>query len=148
LVDQGYHVVLLEARGTAASAGEIYGTKRWDRDVLAASQELTRRGATAIVAGGASLGGTAAATAAPKIPNLAGLVIFSSPHQDYGAEKPEDEMDAIAAVKTVTKPSFFAVSPGDGEGDAYLNEVPALYKASGATEKHLETVEGGSTERR
>jgi|SRR5215207_1087440 len=64
LAGQGYQVVLLEARDTGASAAvDEADNKRWDRDVLAASQELTRRGATAIVAGGASLGGTAAATA-------------------------------------------------------------------------------------
>ncbi|HEY3004324.1 MAG TPA: alpha/beta fold hydrolase [Kribbellaceae bacterium] len=139
LASKGYHVLLLEQRGTGASAASE--PTHFNRDFLAAAQELTRRGATAIIAGGASLGGTAAASSAPKIPNLAGLVLFSSPRRDGdGSDK---EMDAIAAIRTVTKPSFFAASPGDASNDAYLHEVQALYKASGATEKHMETPEGG-----
>jgi len=79
LAGNGYHVVLLEARGTGASAKVSEADHfHLDRDFLAASQELTRRGATAIVAGGASQGGTAAINSAPKIPSLAGLIAFSS----------------------------------------------------------------------
>jgi pimeloyl-ACP methyl ester carboxylesterase len=140
LVSKGYNVVLLEQRGTGASAKVTdEQLKHLDRDFLAASQELTRRGATAIIAGGASQGGTAAINTAPKIPSLAGLIVFSSP-RDSDMFTPV--MDALESVKKVTKPSFFAVSPGD-MGNAFVVEVKGLYEASGATEKHYETVGGG-----
>jgi pimeloyl-ACP methyl ester carboxylesterase len=140
LASRGYNVVLLEARGTGASAKVTEGQlKHLDRDFLAAAHELTRRGATTIVAGGASQGGTAAINSAPKIPSLAGLIVFSSP-RDSDPYTPE--MDALESIKKVTKPSFFAVSPGD-MGNAFVVEVKGLYEASGATEKHYETVGGG-----
>ncbi len=140
LASKGYNVVLLEARGTGASAKVSEGEHKYlDRDFLAASQELTRRGAAAIVAGGASQGGTAAINSAPKIPSLAGLIAFSSPRDSFTSDP---EMDALESVKKVTKPSFFAVSPGD-MGNAFVVEVKGLYEASGATEKHYETVGGG-----
>jgi hypothetical protein len=140
LASRGYHVLLLEARGTGASAAVSEADyQHLDRDFLAASRELTRRGATAIVAGGASQGGTAAINSAPKIPSLAGLVVLSSP-RDANPYRPG--MDALEAIRTVTKPSFFAVSPGD-MGMAFVTEVRGLYEASGATSKQYMTVGGG-----
>lgn len=140
LAARGYHVLLFEARGTGASGPvDREHNIHLERDFLAATQELTRRGATAIVAGGASQGGTAAINSAPKIPSLAGLVALSSP-RDADPEQPG--MDALEAIRTVTKPSFFAVSPGD-MGNAFVVEVKGLYEASGAKTKYFETVGGG-----
>jgi hypothetical protein len=111
LADRGYHVMLLEARGTGASQKVSEAVHyHLDRDFLAASQELVRRGATTIIAGGASLGGTSAITSVSKIHQLAGLVVYSSP-RDYGTDQPGGGMDGIAAIKTITKASFSPSRP-------------------------------------
>jgi pimeloyl-ACP methyl ester carboxylesterase len=140
LASRGYHVMLLEARGTGASAATSEeDLHHLDLDFLAATEELTGRGATSILAGGASQGGTAAINSASRIPSLVGLVALSSPRD---SDPFHGGMDALEAVKKITKPSFFAVSPGD-MGTAFVVEVKGLYEASGATEKHYETVGGG-----
>lgn len=61
----------------------------YDLDVLAATQELNRRGATSIVAGGGVLVSAGAVLAALKIAGLAGLVLVT-PVQVLPAMKRDD----------------------------------------------------------
>jgi dienelactone hydrolase len=105
-----------------------------DRDVMAGVQELTRRGVTRIVAGGASCGGTASVVSAPRIPGFAGLVVMSSPRVCGKS------LNGLQVVRSVTKPSFFAFSPGDM---GFEPEVRGLHKASGAADKRLVIIPGG-----
>ncbi len=65
---------------------------------------------------------------------LAGVLVLSSPAQ-YGP------MDAEAAAKRVSAPSFFAVGHDD---TAFVPEVRKLYNASDAAHKQLEIVDTGN----
>lgn len=138
LAEEGYQVILWEFRDTAPSGSSAAGmSQRWDLDVLAAAQVLRERGVTEIIAMGASYGGTATAVAAPEIPELAGVVILSSPA--FGME-----IDAISAMQTVTAPAFFAVSKEDWQNapGVYQEHVEALYEACGSNRKEIHIVEG------
>jgi pimeloyl-ACP methyl ester carboxylesterase len=64
---------------------------------------------------------------------LAGVVVLSSPAQYV-------RMDAEAAAKRVTAPSFFAVAKRDV---GFVPEVQKLYAASAAARKQLELLDGG-----
>ncbi|WP_413379179.1 alpha/beta hydrolase [Paenibacillus taichungensis] len=133
LVKEGYMVILWAFRNDEPSdsvSGEA--TYRRDLDVLAAAQVLRERGATKILAMGASIGGTSTAVAAPNIPELVGLGILSSPRQ-FGVSPP---ISALEAVKKVEVPSFFAVSEEDPTG-SYYDEVKALYEASASKQKQF-----------
>ena len=79
--------------------------------------------------GGASAGGTAAQTAAAAIPrpNLAGVVVLSSPRL-FGS------MDAEQAARKVTAPSFFGVGSRD---TAFVGDMRKLDAASAAKRKQL-----------
>jgi acetyl esterase/lipase len=99
------------------------------RDVVGAERELVRRGVSRVLVGGAFAGGTAAMTAAALIRRsaLAGVVVLSAPSQLAG-------MDAEAAARRVTVPSFF----GAGSLDTpIVDEVRTLYAASASTRKKL-----------
>lgn len=127
-----------EFRDTAPSASSAAGmSQRWDLDVLAAVQVLRERGATEIIAMGASYGGTATAVAAAEIPELAGVVILSSPAYDM-------EIDAISAMESVTAPAFFAVSTQDWQNapGVYQKHVEALYEVCGSDRKEIHIVNG------
>lgn len=137
LVDQGYMIIIWEFRGLYPSGDSPAGSdlrteQRWDLDVLAAAEVLRERGATEIIAMGASDGGNAAAVAAPHIPGLVGLGILSSPARSKG--------DGPAALSQITVPAFFAVSssdPGAGGGDQFMREVQTLYDACASEQKEL-----------
>jgi hypothetical protein len=135
LASRGYHVMLPEYRFHGASAGK--SNDHLDRDLTAAVKELTRRGATRIVAGGASCGGSTSVVLAPKISGFTGLIGMSSPRVC-------GDLNALKVVKTIRQPSFFAFSPGDMNFEA---EVRRLHKASGARDKRLVIARGGCTER-
>jgi pimeloyl-ACP methyl ester carboxylesterase len=129
LARRGYHVLVYDSRplGSPRTAAHL------ERDVVGAERELLRRGVTRVILGGASAGGTAAMTAAAVIPRsvLAGVVVLSSPRQ-FGA------MDAEAAARRVTAPSFFGV----GERDSgFVDEVRKLDAASAANRKQLLVVD-------
>ena len=138
LASSGYHVLVFDHRNVGAS-GKSGTTNfyRLERDVLAAAKVLTDRGVTAIVAGGASAGGTATLTAAPKIPGLVGVLILSSP-RTFGVPAGQ-AMNAIAAIRSVNKPAFFAAAT---ENQSFEEEVRALRAASPARDKRLELVAG------
>ena len=141
LVDAGYMVILWEFRNIEPSGRAPRGTElRWDLDVLAAAEVLRERGATGILAMGASDGGTATAVASPHIPDLVGVGILSSPARSKG--------DGVAALGKLSPeiPAFFAVSTNDPGGKFYP-EVEALYNGSVSTKKEfhvLSSYEHGS----
>ena len=138
LAEEGYQVILWEFRDVLPSASSSAGmSQRWDLDVLAAAQVLRERGVTEILAMGASYGGTATAVAAAEIPELAGVVILSSPSYDM-------EIDALGAMASVTAPAFFAVSTEDWQNAAgvYQRHVEGLYEACGSDRKEIHIVEG------
>jgi pimeloyl-ACP methyl ester carboxylesterase len=135
LAKAGYRVLAYDSRNAGVSGVASYaGSAHLERDVLAAEHELLRRGVTRIVVGGASAGGTAAMTAAAASGRaLTGVVVLSSPAH-FGA------MDAEAAARRVTVPSFFAVGRDD---TAFVAEVHKLYDASAAKDKQLEVLDTG-----
>jgi hypothetical protein len=101
----------------------------FERDVVGAERELVRRGVRRVLVGGDSLAGTAAMTAAALIPRsvLAGVVVLSSVRK-FGV------MDAAAAARLVTAPSFFGVGSRD---DPFVDEVRKLYAESASKRKQL-----------
>jgi pimeloyl-ACP methyl ester carboxylesterase len=123
LAARGYRVLAYDSRTAAPTTGHL------ERDVLGAERELVRRGVRRVVVGGASAGGTAAMTAAAAIPRsvLAGVIVLSSPGQFAS-------MDAEAAARRVSAPSFFGVGSRD---TAFTDEVRQLDRASAAKRKQL-----------
>jgi hypothetical protein len=124
--------VVFEFRNHGAS-GTSDDNDHLDRDTMAGVNELTRRGANRILAGGASCGGSSSVVAAPRIPGFAGLIVMSSPRVC-------GPLHAVDVVKSVRQPSLFAFSPGDM---GFEEEVRGLYEASGASDKRLVIVPGG-----
>jgi pimeloyl-ACP methyl ester carboxylesterase len=128
LAARGYRALAYDSRplGSIPSKGHL----EWD--VLGAERELVRRGVKRVIVGGASAGGTAAMTAAARIPRslLAGVIVLSSPRQFAS-------MDAAAAARRVTAPSFFGVGRRDS---AFVDEVRKLAAASAAKRKELVVV--------
>ncbi|MGI5499685.1 alpha/beta hydrolase [Lentzea sp. CA-135723] len=134
LAAAGYHVVLLEYRNHGASE-KSEDNDNIDRDTRAALAALHSFGADRVLLGGASCGGTASAVTAADEPKLTGLLILSSPAQCAG-------LDGEAAVRKITAPSFFAVSPDDYSGNM-ITHTRRLYEAAGSADKHLEIIPGG-----
>jgi dienelactone hydrolase len=128
LAAKGYHVMVFEFRNHGSSQASP-DNEHLGRDEQAAVNELRRRGATRMVLGGASCGGTASAIVGARSPGLVGLVILSSPSHCAS-------MDGVAAVERITVPSYFAVSPGDMNG-AVEKVVRELYDASASQQKRL-----------
>ncbi|MGW6447336.1 alpha/beta hydrolase [Lentzea sp. NPDC055074] len=135
LAAAGYHVLLLEYRNHGASE-TAQDNDNLDRDTRAALAALHSSGAKRVLLGGASCGGTASAVTAADEPELAGLLVLSSPAQCF-------VLDGEAAARKITAPSFFAVSPIDYSGNM-IKETRRLYEASAAARKHLEIVPGGA----
>jgi hypothetical protein len=139
LVQRGYRVLAYDSRPLALRRGSPLPTAPIERDFVGAERELVRRGVRRVLVGGHGPGGTAAMTAAALIPRsvLAGVVVLSSPRPFAG-------MDAEAAARRVTAPSFF----GAGSLDSRLvYETRRLYRASAAKRKQLVVVRssgGGS----
>jgi pimeloyl-ACP methyl ester carboxylesterase len=133
LAQRGYRVLAYDSRPLALRRFSRPAALHLVRDVVGAERELVRRGVRRVLVGGAGpVGGTAAMTAAALIPRsvLAGVLLLSSPRQFA-------EMDAEAAARRVTAPSFFGV----GSRDALLvDEVRKLYAASAAKRKQLVVV--------
>ncbi len=125
LAQRGYRVLAYDSRPLGSRPTAVH----LERDVVGAERELVRRGVTRLLVGGASAGGTAAMTAAALIPRsrLAGVVVLSSPRQ-FGA------MDAEAAARRVTAPSFFGVGRRDS---GFVDEIRKLYAASASKRKQL-----------
>src|SRR5690349_19202610 len=78
LADAGHQVLLYNARHFELGDPRMLKDEhKHDLDALAAAQELTRRGATSIVAGGEVMTAAGAVLAAPRIQGLSGLVLVS-----------------------------------------------------------------------
>jgi hypothetical protein len=126
LARRGYRVLAVDAR--PGLTPRLTAT-HFERDVVGAEHELVRRGVRRVLLGGAALGGTAAMTAAALIPRpvIAGVVVLSTPRK-FGV------MDAEAAARRVTAPSFF----GAGSlNSPFVDEVRELYAASASKRKEL-----------
>jgi len=124
---------LLASKGYRAAVFAYSGRQGADADLLDVVSELRRRGSTRIVLMGASKGGTAALTAAKRAGAVA-VVELSAP-SSY------ESMDAVAAVKGVTVPTWFAVGEQDED---FVESAKELYAASPAATKHLELVASAS----
>jgi pimeloyl-ACP methyl ester carboxylesterase len=107
LAAEGFHVLSFDFRGFGESDGprDIAGT--WS-DVLAAADELRRRGARRVVVVGASMGGTAALVAAARS-DLNGVVTLSAPSTFMGITASPD------VVAAVDEPKLFVAAEGDGQ---------------------------------
>jgi pimeloyl-ACP methyl ester carboxylesterase len=129
LAARGYRVLVYDSRPLNSIASY---RAHLERDVLGAERALVRLGARRVLLGGASAGGTAAMTAAALVPRsqLAGVVVLSSPRR-FGA------MDAEAAARRVTAPSFY----GAGRRDSgFVDEIRKMYAASAGKPKQLAVV--------
>jgi hypothetical protein len=138
LAQRDYRVLAYDARPGLPQTAVIRGQRlqrlrlHLDRDVVGAERELVRRGVRRVLVGGAGpFGGPAAMTAAAHIPRsvLAGVAVLSSPRQSAG-------MDAGAAARRVTAPSFFGV----GSRDPLVGEMRKLYRVSAGKPKQLVVV--------
>jgi pimeloyl-ACP methyl ester carboxylesterase len=137
LAQRGYRVLAFDARSLDLPRDRRKGllvlkATHFERDVVGAERELVRRGVRRVLVGGASLGGTAAMTAAALIPRpaLAGVVVLSALRK-FGV------MNAAAAARRVTAPAFFGVGSLDSR---LVGEVRKLYAASAAERKQLVVV--------
>jgi pimeloyl-ACP methyl ester carboxylesterase len=136
LAGLGYRVLAFDLNGNASSSPSDGnpGHAEFDVDVLAAAGALRERGVTAIVAMGASLGGTAVVTAASEAkPPLAGVVDLSGPTQSSG-------MDALAAARKITVPALFITA----ERDTVAGETQQLSQAVTSSADHRLLVVKGS----
>lgn len=130
LAEQGYRVLNFDFRGFGDSPGNR-DLSMLGQDVLAAVEEVRRRGAGRIVVIGASMGGTAALVAASRA-ELDGVITLSAPSTFMGiAALPE-------VVQAVDEPKLFIAAQGDGQAAATAQGF--YYDAPGA--KRLEIVNG------
>lgn len=119
MAKQGYRTAVFNYSG--AAGGE---------DVLAAVDELKRRGATSVALVGASKGGTAVLSAASGT-DVKAVVALSAPTIF-------EATNAIEGMAEVTAPTWIGVGEFDYE---FTADSRNLYKASGAKVKHLEVVQ-------
>jgi dienelactone hydrolase len=133
LVDDGYHVLLLEYRCTPLSdcPQDADAQSQLPLDAAAGIATLRAAGATKVVIVGASAGGTLAVVAgAAAGPLVNGVVDLSGPADVsalYGA--PSGRIDSFDAAPHLGVPSLFVVSEQDsstsvGEITAVYNDVP------------------------
>ena len=129
LARNGIRVLAFDHRGFGSSAR---GPARYQSDVRGAIAELRRRGATRIVAGGASMGGTAAIVGG--VAADADAVFGLSPPAEFAG------LDAVAAVRTYDRPLL--VAAGALEPD-FPDEAKRIVDASPAADKTLELPQTG-----
>lgn len=103
LADDGYQVLVYEMR----TSGLRENRNRYDLDVLAAAAELTDRGASSIVAGGAGTGATAIATVAQKVPGLKAMFLLT-PFKGFHTSS--SDLDALTGIEAIQVPSFIAAA--------------------------------------
>lgn len=115
----------------------------YDLDVHAAAQELTRRGASSIVAGGDVTAASGAALAAPKVQGLAGLVLVS-PVPSLPGWVREDFRPVEPALESLTVPVLIAssVAPTVDAESGYEDFARSLAAAS--PKSRLDVVPGKS----
>jgi pimeloyl-ACP methyl ester carboxylesterase len=123
----GFRVLAFDFRNYGSSQ-HVGTSAHLELDVVAASAEVWRLGASSVFLIGASMGGTAVVTAAPTIkPAIAGVVSLSGPSYFV-------DMDALAAAKTLQVPALFAVGFYD---ISFLSDVKAQYAAAPVKDKRL-----------
>jgi pimeloyl-ACP methyl ester carboxylesterase len=106
---------------------------RVDTDVVAAAEQLRRRGADRIVLVGSSMGGTAVLSAATRIrPPVAGVVSLSGP-SGFGG------VDARAAMRRLLVPVLLVVGADDR---TFNTQARTLYAAARFRDKRLLVVPG------
>jgi pimeloyl-ACP methyl ester carboxylesterase len=131
---RGYRVLALDFAGFGDSQPGSGADAGADSDVVAAAEELRRRGAEEIVLIGSSMGGTAVLSAATRIrPPVAGVVSLSGPASFQG-------VDAGAAVPRLRVPVLLAAG---GDDQPFADDARAMYRAAPVRDKRLLVVPGG-----
>jgi alpha-beta hydrolase superfamily lysophospholipase len=132
LAGLGYTAFALDLRGYGESQRRAYpANQRYGGDVAAAVKVVRRLGARKVFLVGASLGGSAAISAAANTrPSVDGVVSVS------GAA---DLAGAIDAVRHVQGPSLFIAGADDTD---FANDARRLYAASTARDKTLQVLPG------
>jgi pimeloyl-ACP methyl ester carboxylesterase len=136
LAAAGYTVLALDFRGFgSSSAWAADKPKTLQLDMLAGATFLRSQGVTAMVLGGASMGGTAAIVAAgTKPPGVVGVFSVSAPGMF-------DVMDALVAAKALRVPSLFLAAVNDGE---YATAAQQLHDAVPSGTGTLQLVTGSA----
>jgi pimeloyl-ACP methyl ester carboxylesterase len=133
LAGRGYQVLAFDFAGFGDSQPGS-GEARVDGDVVAAAEQLRRRGAEKIVLIGSSMGGTAVLSAATRIrPPVAGVVSLSGPASFQG-------VDAGAAASRLRVPVLLVAAADD---QPFADDARAMYRAAPARDKRLLLVPGG-----
>jgi hypothetical protein len=132
LAERGYRVLVYDSRPPSLAQRRFSrpAAAHLERDAIGAEHELVRQGVRRVLIGGAGpTTGTAAMTAAARLPRsaLAGVIVLTPMRQFAG-------MDAEAAARKVTAPSFFGVGSLD---IPFVTETRKLYAASAAKRKQL-----------
>ncbi|MGZ3143154.1 hypothetical protein ACVDFE_14405 [Lentzea chajnantorensis] len=117
--DDGYQVLLLQARTEVLDLGKSF---RFDHDVVAAAQELERRGVTSLMAGAGTTGATALAAVAADVPRLHGMFLLSPLER---VAMGGNVLDAAAGLEAFDGPVFLAAAEDDGVGLGGGREVTA-----------------------
>jgi alpha-beta hydrolase superfamily lysophospholipase len=132
LASLGYTTFAFDLRGYGESQSRHYpANQRYGGDVAAAVKLVRGLGAHKVFLVGASLGGSAAISAAANtLPLVDGVVSVS------GAA---DLAGAIDAVRRVRAPSLFLAGADDTD---FANDARRLYAASPALDKELEVLPG------
>jgi pimeloyl-ACP methyl ester carboxylesterase len=119
----GYRAMTFDAPGFGDSPAGLAG----DAAVIAAVSFLRGQGVRTVTLVGASMGGTAVLTAAPRIdPPVAGVISLSGPAFFQG-------MDAGAAVKGLAVPVLYAACKDD---DGFADDAASLDAATPAGHPH------------
>jgi pimeloyl-ACP methyl ester carboxylesterase len=130
---RGYRVLAFDFAGFGDSQSGSGPDARADTDVVAAAEQLRRRGAAQIVLIGSSMGGTAVLSAATQIrPPVAGVVSLSGPASFQG-------VDAGAAVSRLRVPVLLVAGADD---QPFVNDARAMYRAAPVRDKRLLVVPG------
>jgi pimeloyl-ACP methyl ester carboxylesterase len=122
LADQGFRVLIFDFGPLATAAS----------DMVAATEELRRRGAKQIIVGGASLGGTAALMTAARARNVVGAFSLSAPAL-FG------NLEGLPAVRRFRGPVLFVAATEDS---LFAQDARRLYRAAVSREKELLIVPG------
>ncbi|MDQ3889132.1 MAG: dienelactone hydrolase family protein [Actinomycetota bacterium] len=122
----------LAGQGMRVLAVNFPATERLNVYMQAGALELRRLGAKRIVLVGASMGGTAALVAAPRVEGLVGVASLSGPRQFQG-------LDARPAVAKTRVPLLFLVG---GDDRTFAKDARALYKAAKSPKKKIVITSG------